>query len=91
MDVARVDHGDEDRASTGACAHELSTCTGEKGVHERGNGCGSGGFGSLPAENTENRARRGATTARSHIGEVFTCGAKAREARCPAGDEEGTA
>jgi len=49
MAVAWVDRGGSASASPGACANVLSTRVGEKGVHERVNGCGSGGFGSLPA------------------------------------------
>jgi hypothetical protein len=49
MAVARSDCGDEEHASTGAGANELSTRAGEKDVHERVNGCGSGGFACLPA------------------------------------------
>ena len=49
MAVARADCGGYERASTGACANELSTRAGEKGVYERGNDCGAGGFGSVLA------------------------------------------
>src|SRR5215470_17414882 len=40
--MTRPDHAD-------ACANELSTRAGEKGVHERVNDCESEGFGSLLA------------------------------------------
>jgi hypothetical protein len=47
MAGAREDRGGYERASTGACANELSTRAGEKGVHEGVNGCGSGDCGIL--------------------------------------------
>jgi len=49
MAVARADRCGYGRASTGACANELSTRAGEKGVHEWGNDCGVESFGSLLA------------------------------------------
>ena len=61
MAGARDDRGSPARASLGAGANELSTRVGEKGVHERVNCWGAGGFGSLPAGGAGGGAERGNT------------------------------
>jgi hypothetical protein len=73
MAVARVDRSGYERASTGACPNELSTHAGEKGVHERVNGCGSGGFGSLLARGAGGGGGRGKATPR-----IFSSGGHPR-------------
>jgi hypothetical protein len=84
MAIAWADRGDEDRASTGACANELSTRAGEKRVHERGNDCGSGGFGSVLAGGADGGAGHGKATHRSEAVEgTHACGKTARVSAMP--------
>jgi hypothetical protein len=62
-----------------ACANELSTRAGEKGVHERVNDCGSEGFGSLLAGGAGRGAGRGKALQGISAGEdTHACGTMVR-------------
>jgi hypothetical protein len=84
MAVARADRGGSERASTGACANELSTRVGENRSQRRSN-CGCAGtFNPLLVEKARGRARQGVepawATSRStgSCGEPCTGGARKR-------------